>query len=453
MTSESLFLLLSLFALAACVPQNYRKQERNSDFIPFVDFMKQVGDAKWEDYSGDGTSVASEPDFQDMKAHILDMYSGVTSPVTSFLLNGQYGDCIPILEQPSASAFGITELAKPPTSFTLPKTNKRQSPSNSSESVATFPLTLGWKDAFGNDISCPENTVPFARITLEKMTSFPTLREFFARDPQKQGSAKQKRQIMARAGHLHAIGYQEKDNYGGSSFLNVWDPVGPFSLSQQWYVAVTETNVQTVETGWQVAPTTWGTTDPVLFIYWTADNYTHTGCYNTACPGFVQTNSQYMFAEVLQPGTATDTNTGRTLGYSTASKPDIGITLEWQLYSGAWWFFINGHSIGYYPTEIYKGGQLSQYATQIQYGGEVDTSPGALWPPMGSGAFAQAGYGQAAYQNNIFYFDLDSSPVWADLQTLDQASTSCYTIEAGGQPNDGVWTSYIFFGGPGGRVC
>lgn len=365
------------------------------------------------------------------------MYSGVSSHVTSFLLNEQYGDCISILEQPTVRAFGITEFAKPPISSTSPKTNHQRSPSDSS--AATSPLKLGLKDTFGNNISCPENTVPIARITLEKMTSFPTLREFFAKAPQNQSSSKQKRQLSEKASHLYAVGQQEVDNYGGSSFLNVWNPEGRFSASQQWYLGVSETTIQSIEGGWQVAPWMWGTTDPVLFIYWTADHYGNTGCYNHLCPSFVQTNNKYMLPHVLQP-------------YSTVDNPGLGVSLEWQLYSGNWWLFINGESIGYYPTSIFNGGPLSKYSTVIQYGGEVVANSEGLSPPMGSGAFAQAGYGHAAYQNDIFYFNLNASTVWVDLQTLDQRS-ACYTIERGEQPNGGVWSSYIFFGGPGGSAC
>ena len=61
MTSEIFYFLLGVFTLAACVPQSYRKQERNADFITFDDFIKQVGDAKWEAYHGGGAKVASEP--------------------------------------------------------------------------------------------------------------------------------------------------------------------------------------------------------------------------------------------------------------------------------------------------------------------------------------------------------------------------------------------------------
>jgi hypothetical protein len=59
--------------------------------------------------------------------------------------------------------------------------------------------------------------------------------------------------------------------------------------------------------------------------------------------------------------------------------------------------------VGYYPTSIYNGGQLSKNATAVKYGGETARKTGDSWPQMGSGQFASQGWQQAAYQNTIFY--------------------------------------------------
>ncbi len=58
------------------------------------------------------------------------------------------------------------------------------------------------------------------------------------------------------------------------------------SISQQWYAAGSGTTTQTVEGGWQVAEKHYSTKNAALFIYWTADNYDKTGCYNIECSGF-----------------------------------------------------------------------------------------------------------------------------------------------------------------------
>jgi hypothetical protein len=118
-----------------------------------------------------------------------------------------------------------------------------------------------------------------------------------------------------------AYGYQYVTNYGGNSWLDLWNPSGDFSLSQQWYVGGSGGNTQTVEGGWQVLPDKYGTNKAVLFIYWTADDYQNTGCYNLDCSGFVQTNSNWYLG-------------GTWDHYSSTGGGQWGFELQWKLYSG-----------------------------------------------------------------------------------------------------------------------
>jgi hypothetical protein len=84
--------------------------------------------------------------------------------------------------------------------------------------------------------------------------------------------------------HHYAFTAHFVNNLGGNSNLNLWNDyvnnnVGQqMSLSQQWYAGGSPT--QTAEVGWQAQPSVWGTYNSVLFIYWTADGYDNTGCYN-----------------------------------------------------------------------------------------------------------------------------------------------------------------------------
>jgi hypothetical protein len=43
----------------------------------------------------------------------------------------------------------------------------------------------------------------------------------------------------------------------------------------------------------------YGNTKPCLFVYWTADDYHSTGCYNLSCTAFVQTNKNWAFGGAL----------------------------------------------------------------------------------------------------------------------------------------------------------
>src|SRR5262249_16764445 len=105
------------------------------------------------------------------------------------------------------------------------------------------------------------------------------------------------------ATHRWAHAAQNVNNLGGHSYLNVWDPpirADPiFSLSQHWYVGGSGAGLQTAEVGWQVYPQMYGNTRPVFFIYWTADDYQTTGCYNLSCSAFVQTNNAWPIGGAL----------------------------------------------------------------------------------------------------------------------------------------------------------
>ena len=68
----------------------------------------------------------------------------------------------------------------------------------------------------------------------------------------------------------------------------------------------------------------------------------------------------------------------------------------------------------------------------------------------GSSAHAAAGWQQAAYQRNTFYFPPGGGAQWAVL-TPEQPSQACYTLTlaAAAAP----WGVYFFYGGPGGVDC
>lgn len=411
-------------------------------FVSFKKFMQQVKHARFEDYKGG--KLQCEMDFEDMKTHIQRMYDGVTD-VTSFIRDNEYVDCISVYEQPTVRELGIHTIARPPINSTFGEKSRVWVPGTNFR-YAGSALRLGLHDSFGNPISCPHQTIPMSRLTLEKLTRFKSLSHFFAKVPQDMGRPRLREDGPEFAPdwdgpHLHAAARQYVDNFGGNSWLDLWNPQGDFSLSQQWYVGGSGENLQTVEGGWIVLPE-YFSADAVLFIYYTRGNYNRgTGCYNLDCSGFVQINNNWHLGGIWNH-------------YSTTDGTQWGFDLQWKLYSGNWWLFIDYEAVGYYPTSIYNGGQLSKQATVIQYGGEVTkrytTDP---WPQMGSGALAANGYEVAAFQNTIFYIPRDENGgvgVWADLTGIDEGFPSCYTFNVVNWPYGGSWGTYLFFGGPGG---
>jgi neprosin-like protein len=415
-------------------------------FITFDQFLSGIKAAKFADYARlPGAQVKDEQAFEEMRAHILRMYDGVKQ-VSSFVLDGQYADCITIDSQPSVRQRGLT-IETAPTGGTAAEKGGGVAPGDGAKDSSSV-LTLGLTDAFGNPISCADGTIPMQRITLERLVTFKTLQDFFAKSPDGLGSVPPGEKDVPdnnSANHRYAHAAQSVTNFGGNSWLNLWNPTASFSLSQQWYVGGSGSSTQTVEGGWIVYPNKFGSR-AVLFIFWTADNYGTLKCWNLECVAFVQTNNHWYLG-------------GPWSNYSTAGGTQWGFEMQWKLYHGNWWLFLKGpgsyEAVGYYPTSQYRGGQLSRSATRIDYGGETFNVGGGAFPPMGSGQFASTGWQQAAFQNTIFYIPRDENDgvgVWASLGRIER-SPSCYTINLTPSTSGGSWGTYIFFGGPGGSLC
>jgi len=414
---------------------------------PFKAFMDGVQAAKHADYAATPMAkVAHEDAFAEMRAHILKLYDNVEVTHSFEDANGSIFDCIPVAHQPSLKG----------TSGPIPKAPDlpiHEAPAHAGpkeerkDTLIASPMGPDRMDRHGNVMHCPEGTVPMRRITLENMVRFGTLKDFFRKGP-----GEVRPPISSPSGgiapgapptHRWAHAYQNVNNGGGHSFLNIWDPaIGAnqiFSLSQHWYVAGSGAGLQTAECGWQVYPQMYGNTKPVFFIYYTADDYNQTGCYNLTCNAFVHTAGSFT------PGMAFSS-------WSTPGGPQYIVELAYWHTGGRWWLYVNGTSgsnaIGYYPDSVYKGGALTQHATEIDYGGE--TVGTTTFPPMGSGQFAKAGWQKAAYQRTIGYWTPQGGSMINANLTPSQAWPNCYTavVQMLGDP----WYETLWFGGPGG-VC
>ncbi len=399
-------------------------------FMPFDRFVSGLTVARPEAYAGRAAAATSA--FGEMRRYLLDRYQGVTS-THGYVLGGQTFDCIPIDQQPGLRGQGPRAAAAPP------------------PSPPAGPANLG--DATSGDAaaqagdggpSCEEGTVPVRRVTLDELTRFPTLQQFFQKGPGKAGrprAADEPDQPPSDHGHVYAHAFQFVKNYGGYSFLNVWRPSVNtsrdqiFSLSQQWYTAGSGSGLQTAEVGWQVYPRKYGTESPVLFVFWTPNDY-RAGCYNLDCGAFVQTNR----------GVHIGAPVGR---YSVAGGKQAELGVGYYFHGGNWWLAAGNSWVGYYPGRLYGNGPLSRYAQVVDFGGE--TAGLGDWPPMGSGQFAAKGYRHAAYQRDIVYRDASNGGHDTTLRA-QITSPGCYT-DAHPAAGGSGWRTYFFFGGPGGDRC
>ncbi len=435
----ALLAVVMVFAIAACkdTPQSEGK------FVGLAAYMEQVKTAQFSNFKAlPDAKVLNEAEFEKMKAHVLKMYDGVTAQHSFKDTDGRYVDCIPVAQQPSVRLLGI---APDQLDTQAPEPNKSEAadPSlNESEDFdADVKLRTNRFDQFDNEKYCPPGFIPMQRIELNDMIRFETLDNFFSKDGLG-GGAELFEEITDRVpSHYYAHAYQAVNNYGGDSWLNLWNPTvatNQMSLSQQWYVGGSGAGLQTVEGGWQNYPTKYGNTKSRLFIYYTKANYTPgSGYYNLDGPGFVQTNNTIVLA-------------GSFANYSVSGGTQYEFGMQWKRASnGNWWLYYKSGStttaLGYYPKSLYGTGQLASFAQRADFGGETTGDPSSK--RMGSGAFASAGWQYAAYQRNNFYINTSSASVWANL-TPTSTPASCYTIAYTGPTGTGSWVEYFYYGGP-----
>lgn len=445
------FLALSFAASLVVVFSNC---DKNSDlhqmpdgakFTTFQTHVQNVANAKFSDFAGQADfAVRNEAEFEKMKKHIQFMYEGIEVKHSFLTKENEYVDCIPVDQQPSLKQEGLAsrEIDTAPEPDVAAPDNGQGHTAEGAKS-ADVRLKAGDFDQFGNERFCPQGFIPMMRLTLEQMMRFETLDNFFSKNGKGGGGESVQDGATDRAvNHYYAHAYQFVNNYGGDSWLNLWNPsvaASQFSLSQQWYVGGSGSGLQTVEGGWQRYPSYYGgSAVSRLFIYYTKANYAPgTGYYNLSGPGFVQTNGSIVLG-------------GTFSNYSSFGGTQYEFGMQWKRASnGNWWLYYKTASttiaVGYYPRTLYGTGQLAYNAQRIDFGGEVTGNPHSL--QMGSGNYASSGYRWAAYQRQNFFINTANTSVWCNL-TKSSSPANCYTINYFGPTGSGSWVEYFYFGGP-----
>ncbi|KAL0769954.1 hypothetical protein Bca101_035104 [Brassica carinata] len=317
--------------------------------------------------------------------------------------DGDIIDCVPIHSQPAFDH----PLLKNHTIQMRPSFI----PESTSMYIKTNPTQVWHKNG-----RCPENTVPIRRTKKEDILRSKSHESFG-----KKTTSSVPEDNLSNNHEVH-LSSETRGKYFGTKFLvNVWKPEvqvrsNEFSLAQTWLASGDGANINTIEAGLQ------------------ADAYKN-GCYNTKCPGFVQTSS------LIIVGGA----------YNTVSQYD-GVQYElsvliWK--SGEnWWLRVGEELVGYWPGALFTS--LGDGATRVQWGGEivnVKTDGKHTITDMGSGHFADEGVKKASYFRNIM--TVDGTNTLTEPQGIFPKTTNdnCYNIKAG----DGgtAWGLNFFFGGPG----
>lgn len=296
---------------------------------------------------------------------------------------------------------------------------------------------------------CPKGTVPIRRSSVHDVLRANSLYDFGKKRRRRAMPLAARRvdapDVVSGNGHEHAIAYTgaSEEVYGARATINVWDPsievLNEFSLSQIWVLSGSfdGSDLNSIEAGWQVSPELYGDSRPRLFTYWTSDAYQATGCYNLLCSGFVQTNSRIAIGAAISPVSAFEGN-----------QFDVTILIWKDPKLGNWWMSFGDNTlVGYWPAELFT--HLADRATMVEWGGEIVNSRANgdhTSTQMGSGHFAEDGFGKASYFRNLEIVDSDNSLSSArGISTLAE-NTNCYNIKSS---YNNEWGTHFYYGGPG----
>ncbi|KAH9623632.1 hypothetical protein KSS87_020520 [Heliosperma pusillum] len=258
---------------------------------------------------------------------------------------------------------------------------------------------IDWQMWHMNGTRCPKGTVPIRRSTVQDVLRAKSLYDFGRKPPR---SLPLTNRIDAPDGvngngHEHAIAYTgstSQEIYGAKATINVWDPsieeINEFSLSQIWVLSgdFGGPGLNSIEAGWQVSPELYGDSRPRLFTYWTDPKF------------------------------------------------------------GNWWMnFGDNTNVGYWPAELFTN--LASHATLVEWGGEVvNTRANGLHTStqMGSGHFAEDGFGKASYFRNLEIVDSGNSLSPAQDILFLAEDPNCYDVQSS---FDNDWGHHFYYGGPG----
>lgn len=157
-------------------PVQEEEQMGPEKFISYQQFIEDVKKAKYEDFSKRrDRKVLNEAEFLKMKQHILSMYKGVIVKNSFVMEKTGHVDCIDINTQPGLRRGGNhIQIQKPPPPIIVKESIEEQ------KAVPVQPmLSKEKKDRFGNLMFCEKGYIPMRRITLEELTRFRTLDDFF----------------------------------------------------------------------------------------------------------------------------------------------------------------------------------------------------------------------------------------------------------------------------------
>lgn len=174
--SVAAFAMIPLSIALVSQPPMQEGQTGGREFVSHQQFIATTQKATFADYAKrPGAKVANEKEFLKMKNHVLSMYEGVMVK-NSFVMEGNgYVDCIDAKTQPSLRRGGKQlTIETPPNAAPV-----EERPQELKAQPVQPMLSREKKDRFGNVMFCESGFIPLRRITLDELTRFETLEDYF----------------------------------------------------------------------------------------------------------------------------------------------------------------------------------------------------------------------------------------------------------------------------------
>jgi len=153
-------------------------------------FRDSVNSAKYTGLlSRAETKVAHEDAFAEMKGHILNLYEKTDARNSFMDESGAIWDCIPVEQQPAlrGSKGSVPKAPDAPPAMPAGPQAAGGPHEEWKEHRIASPLDPDQEDRHGNVMYCPPGTIPMRRVTMEDLSRFPTLRDFFRKGPRGAG--------------------------------------------------------------------------------------------------------------------------------------------------------------------------------------------------------------------------------------------------------------------------
>uniref|UniRef100_A0ACD5ZA72 Uncharacterized protein n=1 Tax=Avena sativa TaxID=4498 RepID=A0ACD5ZA72_AVESA len=275
-------------------------------------------------------------------------------------------------------------------------------------------------------VSCPRGTVPIRRNNIRTHIASKSIDEEIGKDKQHEAVG---------------IQYRHDDIYGTRAIINVYEPKvknGSKDLTASVIKIYNGSGlVEAIVAGYLVSPELSGDNFARFHVAWD-DVIGNKSCYDHTCPGFVQVSHEFGLGGRLRP-------------VSVYNGPQYFITVMMfkDPKTKNWWVICcqENTPIGYWPSSLFT--YIKDKGETAFWGGRVSgptASEGS--PPVGSGHFAEEGYGKASFIRHIQIVDKNNKYVNPDFNKAFPSSSFSgkFTVDGNGVDNYGM---HMYYGGPG----